>query len=36
MISDITNKNPEIFLDKEIEIRKKITSHLLRDLSLLS
>ncbi len=23
MISDITNKNPEIFLDKEIEIRKK-------------
>ncbi len=23
MISDITNKNPEIFLDKEVEIRKK-------------
>ena len=23
MISDITNKNPEVFLDKEIEIRKK-------------
>ena len=23
MISDITNKNPEIFLDTEIEIRKK-------------
>ena len=23
MISDITDKNPEIFLDKEIEIRKK-------------
>jgi len=23
LISDITNKNPEIFLDKEIEIRKK-------------
>ena len=23
MISDITNKNPEIFLEKEIEIRKK-------------
>ncbi len=23
MITDITNKNPEIFLDKEIEIRKK-------------
>ena len=23
MISDITNKNPDLFLDKEIEIRKK-------------
>ena len=32
MISDITSKDPEIFLNKETEIRKKITCHLSKDL----
>ena len=35
MISDITDKNPEIFLDKEIKIRKKIVSPLFKDSYLL-
>ena len=36
MISDITDKNPEIFLDKEIKIRKKkIISPLFKDSYLL-
>ena len=34
MISDITNKNPNIFLEKEIEIRKKIIFLHFKDLSL--
>ena len=34
MITDITNKDPDIFLDKELEIRRKIIFHHFRDLLL--
>ena len=32
MISDLTNSNPDIFLDRELDIRKKITFHLSKGL----
>ena len=34
MISEITSKNPDIFLERELEIRKKINYHHFKDLFL--
>ena len=34
MITDITNKDPDIFLDKELEIRRKIIFLRFKDLLL--